>query len=72
MNLAFVKKGILLAVERTGSEDNLWYLDFNNPAFSGGPVIFPNHDAGDALKIGTVVSENARAFRRRRRHVVEA
>ncbi len=40
---AFVKKAILSAAQWTSSGVHLLYLDgFNNPGFSGGPVVFTN------------------------------
>ena len=43
---AFVKHAILSAVVRNQQGSLFWYLDgFNNPGFSGGPLIF--YDSGD-------------------------
>ncbi len=38
--LAFVKQAIVSASQRVSDELSIWYLDgFNNPGFSGGPVV---------------------------------
>jgi S1-C subfamily serine protease len=53
---AFVKKGILSATAWTPSGVHLLYLDgFNNPGFSGGPVVF-YHSATHQPHLAGVVS----------------
>jgi S1-C subfamily serine protease len=40
-HVPFIKRGIVSAEETIDPDGKLWYIDgFNNPGFSGGPVVF--------------------------------
>jgi Trypsin-like peptidase domain len=57
MHLPFIKKAILSAVDGRRESGAILYLDgYNNPGFSGGPVIFANYEKGDRLEIIGVIS----------------
>jgi hypothetical protein len=54
---AFIKKGILSAIDSRPEAGPVFYLDaHNNPGFSGGPVIFGNFSKNDRLQIAGVIS----------------
>jgi S1-C subfamily serine protease len=51
--IAFIKHGILSAIEF--GDTKLWYVDgFNNPGFSGGPIVFQDSSTHE-WKVGAVV-----------------
>lgn len=57
IKIAFVKKGILSAIDSKEESGNILYIDgHNNLGFSGGPVIFANYYKKDRLQIAGVIS----------------
>jgi hypothetical protein len=54
--IPFVKKGIISAFGKREDGYSIIYIDgMNNPGFSGGPVVFRDHETGQ-LKIAGVIS----------------
>jgi hypothetical protein len=55
--IPFVKAGILSAIDYGDKQTPIVYVDgHNNPGFSGGPIIFANHNDRDRLQIAALVS----------------
>ncbi len=57
MKIAFIKKGILSAIDNRKETGHRLYIDgHNNHGFSGGPVIFANFYKKDRLQIASVIT----------------
>lgn len=53
--LPFMKKGIISAIDGTNSDAVVLYIDgFNNPGFSGGPIVYWSFDTHEYKIIGVV------------------
>jgi len=56
-HIAFIKKGILSAIDARQDSGHILYLDgHNNPGFSGGPVIYANYNEHERLEIAGVIA----------------
>jgi S1-C subfamily serine protease len=54
--LPFVKKAIFSGADSGGGPPVMYLDGYNNPGFSGGPVVFENYFQGDRLEIAGVIA----------------
>lgn len=71
--IPFIKRGTVSAQDRTDPTGTVWYIDgFNNPGFSGGPVVFLDKNDNRWKVLGVIQGyENERAQVRVGRGYVE-